>query len=215
MNRTQRARVLIADFHTLVAQAYKSVLEPEFEVVGIVNDGRALLTAAAELKPDVIILEIALPLLNGLDAGEQMKEKLPATHLVYVSTSAQPETAAEAFRRGASAYLSKAAAVQELVAATREVRRGVSYLSPLITKGTIQFLLHRDKVIEIDKHLTLRQREILQLLAEGMSMKEVAYTLNLKPGTIAFHKYRIMSILGVKTNTELLQHAIKQHLIAA
>lgn len=214
MNR-HRARALIADCHTLVAQAYKSVLEPEFEVVGIVSDGRALLKAATELKPDIIILEIALPLLNGLDAGEQIKEKVPTAKLVYVSVSAAPETAAEAFRRGASAYLSKAAAVQELVAAVREVRRGVSYLSPLMTRDTIQFLLRKDKVIEIDKHLTPRQREILQLLAEGMSMKEVAYTLTLKPGTVAFHKYRIMTVLGAKTNTELFQYAMKNHLIAA
>lgn len=215
MRPAHKTRILIAEDHNLIAEAYKSVLEPEFEVVGIVNDGRALLNAAAELKPDVIIIDIAMPLLNGLDAGEQVKEKLPATKLVYVTMNTNPDVAAEAFRRGASAYLPKNAAAEELVVAIRKVRTGVSYLSPLMTKDTVQFLLRSDKVIEIDKHLTGRQREILQLLAEGMSMKEVAYTLNLKPGTIAFHKYRIMTVLGAKTNTELLQYAIKQHMIAA
>ena len=174
-----------------------------------------MLGAVTELKPDVVIIDIAMPLLNGLDAGAQIKEKVPAVKLVYVTMNTSPEVAAEAFRRGASAYLPKHAAAQELVAAIRQVRKGVSYLSPLMTNDTVQFLLRSDKVVEIDNHLTGRQREILQLLAEGMSMKEVAYTLNLKPGTVAFHKYRIMNVLGAKTNTELLQYAIKQHIIAA
>ena len=215
MESRHRTRLLIADDHNLVAEACRSFLEPEFEVAGIVNDGRALLQAAAELKPDVVILDIAMPLLNGLDAGEQIKEILPAAKLVYLTMNMSPEVAAEAFRRGASAYLPKSTAAKELVTAIHEVRKGKSYLSPLITKDTVQFLLRSGKVIETDKRLTARQREVLQLIAEGMSMKEVAYTLNLKPGTVAFHKYRIMTILGVKTNAELLQYAIKQHMISS
>jgi DNA-binding NarL/FixJ family response regulator len=213
MEPRHRTRLLIADDHNLVAEACRSFLEPEFEVVGIVNDGRALLQAAAELKPDIVILDIAMPLLNGLDAGEQLKAFLPAAKLVYLTMNMNPEVAAESFRRGASAYLPKSTVANELVTAIREVRRGKSYLSPLITKDTVQFLLRSGKNIEIEKRLTARQREILQLIAEGMSMKEVAYTLNLKPGTVAFHKYRIMTVLGVKTNAELLQYAIKQHMI--
>ena len=213
MESRHRTRLLIADDHNLVAEACKSFLEPEFEVVSIVNDGRALLQTAAELKPDIAIVDIAMPLLNGLDAGEHVKDFLPACKLVYLTMNINPEIAAEAFRRGASAYLPKSTVANELVTAIREVRRGKSYLSPLITKDTVQFLLRSGKTIEIEKRLTARQREVLQLIAEGMSMKEVAYTLNLKPGTVAFHKYRIMTALGVKTNAELLQYAIKQHLI--
>ncbi len=213
MESRHRTRLLIADDHNLVAEACKSFLEPEFEVAGIVNDGRALLQAASELKPDIVIVDIAMPLLNGLDAGEQVKTSLPAAKLVYLTMNMNPEVAAEAFRRGASAYLPKSTVANELVTAIREVRRGKSYLSPLITKDTVQFLLRSGKAIEIEKRLTSRQREVLQLLAEGMSMKEVAYTLNLKPGTVAFHKYRIMTVLGVKTNAELMQYAIKEHII--
>ncbi len=215
MEPRHRTRLLIADDHNLVAEACKSFLEPEFEVVAIVNDGRALLNSVAELKPDIVIIDIAMPLLNGLDAGEQVKQIIPTAKLVYLTMNMNPEVAAEAFRRGASAYLPKSTAAKELVTAIREVRRGKSYLSPLITKDTVQFLLRTGKTIQLEKQLTPRQREVLQLIAEGMSMKEVAYTLNLKPGTVAFHKYRIMSILGVKTNAELLQYAIKQHIIAS
>ncbi len=215
MESRHRVRIVIADDHNLVAEACKSFLEPEFEVVGIVNDGRALLRTAAELKPDVILIDIAMPLLNGLDAGEQVKGAVPSVKLIYLTMNMNPEVAAEAFRRGASGYLPKNTAAKELVTAIRTVLRGRSYLSPLITQDTVQFLLRSDKTFEPEKRLTLRQREVLQLIAEGMSMKEVAYTLNLKAGTVAFHKYRIMSILGVKTNAELLQYAIKQHMISS
>ncbi len=209
-----RTRLLIADDHTLVAELCRSFLEPEFEVVGIVGDGRALVEAASKLRPDIVLIDIAMPLLNGLDAGEEVRTVVPSAKLVYLTMNMSPEVAAEAFRRGASAYLPKSAVANELVVAIREVQKGKSYLSPLITKDTVLFLLRTNKNIELeDKRLTLRQREVLQLIAEGMSMKEVAYTLNVKPGTVAFHKYRIMSILGIRTNAELLQYAIKQHMI--
>lgn len=214
MERHHRSRLLLADDHELLAEACKSLLEPEFEVVGIVNDGRALLDSAAELKPDVIIVDIGLPLLNGLDAGEQAKQRLRTVKLVYLTMNLNAEVAAEAFRRGASAYLPKHAAASELITAVREVLRGKSYLSPLITKDTFDFLLRSGKTYS-EPRITMRQREVLQLLAEGLSMKEVAYTLNIKPGTVAFHKYRIMSELGLKTNAELMQYAIKEHMIAA
>ncbi len=212
MESRHRTRVVIADDHNLVAEACRSFLEPEFEVVAIVNDGRALLHAAAELKPDVVIIDIAMPLLNGLDAGEQVKQSLPAVKLIYLTMNMNPEVAAEAFRRGASAYLPKSSAAKELVTAIREVIRGASYLSPLITRDTVQFLLRSGKTY-VEQQLTPRQREVLQLLAEGMSMKEVAYILHLKPGTVAFHKYRMMATLGLKTNAELLQYAVKHNMI--
>lgn len=204
---------MIADDHTLVAEACKNLLEPEFEVVGIVDNGRALIRKVCELKPEVVILDIAMPQLNGLDAGDQIKRMLPATKLVYLTMNMLPEVAAEAFRRGASGYVVKSSAAVELIAAIRRALRSESYLSPLITKETVDFLLRSGHSYADEKRITRRQSEVLQLLAEGMSMKEIANILNLKPGTIAFHKYRMMETLGLKTNAELLQYAIKHHLI--
>lgn len=213
MESRQRARLLLADDHTLVAEACKGLLEPEFEVVAIVNDGRALMRAAAELKPQVLIVDIAMPLLNGLDAGEQVKHFLPDAKLIYLTMNTNSEVAAEAFRRGASGYLPKHAAASELLSAVREVLKGNSYLSPLIAKNTVDFLLKKKQSRAKPPHITKRQREVLQLLAEGLSMKEVAGVLKLKPGTIAFHKYRIMATIGVRTNADLLKYAIREHMI--
>jgi DNA-binding NarL/FixJ family response regulator len=213
MERRPAARLLIADDHKLVADACKSMLEPEFEVVGVVTDGRTLLQVAATLKPDVIILDIAMPQLNGLDAGEQIKHKMPSVKLVFLTMNMAADVAAEAFRRGASAYALKHSAGDELVAAIRKVVQGESYLSPLIARETVTFLLNHGKAQSDEKRITKRQSEILQLLAEGKSMKEVASVLDLKPGTVAFHKYRMMETLGVKSNAELLEYAIKRQMI--
>jgi len=213
MEHRHSARLLIADDHTLLAEACKSLLEPEFEVVGIADNGRTLLRLACDLKPEVVVLDIAMPQLNGLDAGDQIRRLFPATKLVYLTMNMSPEVAAEAFRRGASGYIVKSSAAEELVRAIRRALKSESYLSPLITKETVEFLLRSGDSSAEEKRITRRQSEVLQLLAEGMSMKEIAGVLNLKPGTVAFHKYRIMESLGLKTNAELLQYAIKHHLI--
>jgi len=214
MEQRHKARLLIADDHTLVAEACKRFLEPEFEVVSIVADGRTLLRMVTELKPDVAIVEIAMPQLNGLDAGEQVKRISPSLKLIYLTMNTEPDVAAEAFRRGASGYVVKSSAAEELVTAIRKALRSESYLSPMITKETVEFLLRSGQSYAEEKRITQRQSEVLQLLAEGMSMKGIASILNLKPGTVAFHKYRIMHNLGLKTNAELLQYAIKHHMIA-
>ena len=214
MEYRHRGRLLIADDHRLLAEACKKLLEPEFEVVGIVDNGRALIGMACELRPDVVVLDIAMPQLNGLDAGEQLKHLLPSIKLVYLTMNMAPDVAAEAFRRGASGYVVKSSAAEELVMAIRRALKSQSYLSPLITKDTVDFLLRSRHSSVEEKRITRRQSEVLQLLAEGMSMKEIASVLNVKPGTVAFHKYRIMETLGFKTNAELLQYAIKHHLIA-
>jgi DNA-binding NarL/FixJ family response regulator len=213
MENRHRSRLLIADDHTLLAEACKSLLEPEFQVVGVVNNGRELLRRAEELKPDVVILDIAMPQLNGLDAGDQLKRSLPSCKLVFVTMNTEPDVAAEAFRRGASAYVVKSSTAGELVTAVRRALRSESYLSPSITKETVDFLLRQGTSFAEEKRLTPRQSEILQLLAEGMSMKEIANVLNLKPGTVAFHKYNLMQSIGVKSNAGLLRYAIKHHLI--
>ncbi|PYU18285.1 MAG: DNA-binding response regulator [Acidobacteria bacterium] len=214
MEQRHKARLLIADDHTLVAEACKRFLEPEFEVVSIVADGRTLLRMVTELKPDVAIVDIAMPQLNGLDAGEQVKRISPSLKLIYLTMNTEPDVAAEAFRRGASGYVVKSSAAEELVTAIRKALRSESYLSPMITKETVEFLLRSGQSYAEEKRITQRQSEVLQLLAEGMSMKGIASILNLKPGTVAFHKYRIMHNLGLKTNAELLQYAIKHHMIA-
>ena len=180
MLRRNLPRILIADDHTLVAEACKKLLDSEYEVVATVGDGRALVRAAVELKPHLIIVDVAMPLLNGLDAGQQVKEFLPAVKLVYLTMNHDADLAAEAFRRGASGYLLKTCAASELVTAVREVLRGKSYLSPIIAKDTVDFLLRQDKrMIDEAERLTERQREVLQLLAEGKCMKEVAAVLNI------------------------------------
>jgi DNA-binding NarL/FixJ family response regulator len=209
------ARILIADDHQLLADACKSLLEPEFQVVGIVLDGRHLIAAAADLKPDIIILDIYMPHLNGLEAGGQVKQKFPTMKLVFMTMTNAADVAAEAFRRGASAYVLKQSAGDELLLAIRKVNQGASYLSPLIVKETVTYLLNHGESFSEEKHITKRQSEILQLLAEGMSMKEVANVIDVKPGTVAFHKYRMMETLNVKTNAELLQYAIKRRMTPA
>jgi DNA-binding NarL/FixJ family response regulator len=214
MENRHRARVLIADDHKLVAEACKGLLEPEFDVVGTVSDGRALLQAAAELRPDVVILDISMPQLNGLDAGEQIKQKSRGTKLIFLTMMLGPDVAAEAFRRGASGYVLKHCNAEELVIAVRRVLKGESYLSPAITKDTVEYLLRSGAIYKEQKHISGRQSEVLQLLAEGKSMKEIAFILNLKPGTVAFHKYQIMDVLGIKTSAGLIEYAIKHHMIS-
>ena len=208
-------RILIADDHRLLADAIKSLLEPEFQVDGIVTDGRALIRSAVELKPDIIILDICMPQLNGLDAAEQIKRKLPAVKLVFLTMTMAADVAAEAFRRGASGYVLKQSAGDELLLAVRKVREGLSYLSPLLAKETVTFLQREQKGFSEEKRITRRQSEVLQLLAEGMSMKEVANVINTKPGTVAFHKYRMMETLNLKTNAALLEYAIKRNMTPA
>jgi DNA-binding NarL/FixJ family response regulator len=208
-----RPRVVLADDHTLVAEACKKLLERDFDVVGIVPDGRALLRANAVLKPDVIVSDIAMQSLNGLDAGEQIKLANPNVKIVYLTMIPDPELAAEAFHRGASGYLLKTSAVPELVRAVREALDGRVYISPQVTKDALSEFLRTHKRQRDTKSLTPRQREVLQLLAEGRSMKEAAGVLNVTTRTVAFHKYRIMATLGLHTNSDLVQYAIRNFII--
>src|SRR3981189_997544 len=211
-----RSRILIADDHTLVADLCRKLLEMEFHVIGSVRDGRALVQSAVDLRPDVIVVDIAMPILNGLDAGQQVKESLPSVNVFYLTMNHDADLAAEAFRRGASGFLLKTCAASELAIAVREVLRGRSYLSPMIAKDTVDFLLRQDKkLIDEADRLTERQREVLQLLAEGKCMKEVAGVLNITTRTVAFHKYRIMEVLNAKSSAQLVQYAIRNHLIPA
>jgi len=209
----RRARILIAEDHALVADGYVKILEPEYEVVGTVTDGHALLREIGNRHPNVVITDIAMPLLNGLDAAQQIKRKMPEVKVVFVTMNNDADLVAEAFRRGASAYLPKTSAVDELLQAIREVLNGRSYLSPAAAEGAIHSLLAHDRQKEREP-LTDRQREVLQLLAEGQSMKQAASLLNTSDRTVAFHKYRIMKKLRLHNSAELIRYAMRNHIIS-
>ena len=213
---SNRPRILIADDHTLVADLCRQLLETDFEVVGTVNNGRALVRVAVERKPDVVVVDVAMPILNGLDAGQQVKANCPAVKLVFLTMNPNIELAAEAFRRGASGYLLKTCAAPELVSAVREVLGGRSYMSKSLRREDVNYLRRLDtKLMAEDERLTERQREVLQLLAEGKVMKEIADILNMTTRTVAFHKYRMMEALGTRSNAELVRYAVRHHIVAA
>jgi DNA-binding NarL/FixJ family response regulator len=205
-------RVLLADDHTLLLGAFEKLLASECEIVGTVSDGRELVVAARRVKPDVIVLDIGMPLLNGLEAGRQIKQILPEVKLVFLTMNEDTDLAAEAFRAGASAYLLKRSATVELLTAIREVMNGRSYVTPLVTAGLVGSFMQPQEKKPLHQ-LTPRQREVLQLLAEGHSMKQVADMLNVTPRTVQFHKYSMMQQLGIKTSAELIQFAVRQHIV--
>lgn len=209
----KRTRILIADDHVLMAEALQHLLQVDFDVVGRVSDGRALLKVAGELQPDVVVVDIGMPLLNGLDAGEQLKALHPDIKVIYLTQNREPRYAVEAFRRKASGYLLKDSAASELTTAIREALLNRSYVSPLIAKDMVNHVSAGIEDVSL-RELSPREREVLQLLAEGKSMKEVAAVLDISPRTVEFHKYRIMEHLGVRSNAELVQHAIRLGLIA-
>jgi DNA-binding NarL/FixJ family response regulator len=211
----RRPRVLVADDHTIVAEGLRSLLEPEFELVGVVQDGRSLIAEASRIRPEVIVLDISMPLLNGIEAAQQIHKSDPKVKLIFLTMHSDVAFVREAFRAGASGYLLKRAAVSELVTAIRETLKGRSYLTPLITHETLHFFLDKPpEAVTAQGELTLRQREVLQLVAEGRSIKEIASILHISPKTAAFHKYRIMDQLGLRTTAELTQYAIKHGIVS-
>ena len=208
-----KPRLLLADDHTIVVEAFTKLLEPDFEIVGAVTDGRTLLRKARELKPDVVVLDLGMPLLNGVDAGKQLKKILPETKIVVLTMSEDFDLAADALRHWASAYLLKKSAASELAKAVRAVLRGGTYVTPKVAQRLLQEFI-RDPRPDREKVLTRRQREVLQLLAEGHSPKETAAILNITIRTVFFHKYQIMGHYGLKTQSDLVMFAIKQGVIA-
>ena len=211
----KRARIILADDHNLLVDTFKAFLDPHFDVVGTFADGHRLVEDAPALKPDVIVLDVGMPVMNGLIAGQRLKQILPNVKLIYLTMNQDPDVAAEAFRLGASGYLLKNSAASELVHAIREVLLARSYVTPLMTKDMVGSFIQNFKRRKVRHELTLRQREVLQLLAEGQSMKEVAYHLNVTPRTVAFHKYTMMDQLHLKSSAELSQYAMKSSLAGA
>lgn len=208
-----RPRVLLADDHTLLLEAFTKLLAEDCDVVGTVSNGRALLDAAAQLRPDIAVVDISMPLLNGIDAARRLKQIHPDIRILFLTMNEDPDLAAEAFRAGASGYLLKRSAASELLTAIREMMKRRSYVTPLVTEGLVGAMIHGDTSPKSSTDLTPRQREVIQLIAEGRSMKEVAAILNIAPRTVAFHKYRIMEQLRIKTTAELIQYAIRHHIV--
>ena len=210
-----RPRVLLADDHRMLTDALKNVLEPRCEVVGTVGDGRALLEAAANLVPDIIVLDITMPHLNGLDAGRQIKAKMPKTKLIFMTQHEDPYLVGEAFRCGASAFLLKEAAACELIEAVEAVLKGGSYVTPSAAEGLSGLSMRNPGGADHIPEPSPRQREVIQLLAEGHSMKEVADALKITVRTVAAHKYAVMELLQLKSNADLFQYAIKHKLVSS
>jgi DNA-binding NarL/FixJ family response regulator len=207
-----KPRVILADDHTLLLEAFEKLLAADCDVVAKVADGRALVAAVQQHHPDLVVLDLSMPLLNGLEAARQIKSFDKNVRLVFVTMNEDPDLAAEAFRAGGSAYLLKRSAGSELLTAIREAMKHRSYVTPLVTEGMLGSLMHATSDAP-SRQLTPRQREVLQLLAEGKSMKEVASILNVTARTVAFHKYRMMEQLSIKTNAELIQYAIRNHFV--
>ena len=197
-----------------MAEALQHLLQTEFEVVETVRDGRALVEAVSRLEPDLVVADIAMPLLNGLDAGDQIRAAMPRVKIVYLTQHRDPRYAAEAMRRHAAGYVLKEAAASDLIAAIRDALDGRPYVSPLIA-SQIDGGAGLKSAETLTRDLTPREREVLQLLAEGKSMKEAAAILHISAKTVEFHKYRVMELLGAKTSAELVRHAIRQGLITA
>jgi len=210
----KRTRVFLADDHQMLVDALKRILEPRYEVVGTAKDGRTLLEAAEKLQPEIIVLDIAMPQLNGLDAARHLKRTIPKAKLIFMTMNEEPDLVGEAFRAGASAFLLKQAAAFELTEAIEKVLKGVSYVTPSAAEGQANISLRDPRAREHVPEPTPRQREVIQLLAEGHSMKEIAATLNITKRTVAAHKYAVMELLQLKTNAELVQYAIKHRIIS-
>jgi DNA-binding NarL/FixJ family response regulator len=208
-----RTRILIADDHVLVAEAFRSMLGPEYQIVGVVTNGKSLLTAAKKTTPDIVLLDLGMPLFNGLDAGQELKKLMPKVKIIVITMNEDPEVASTVLRNWASSYLLKKSASIELTQAITEVSRGHSYVTPSIAQK-VMFEFIRDPNQRGTKQLTQRQRQVLQLLAEGHSMKEAAGVLNITVRTIAFHKYRIMEDFGLQNNADLVRLAMREHLIS-
>jgi len=208
-----RTEVLLADDHTVVAEGLQSLLKDTFDLVGVVHDGRALVEAVEKLRPDVVVTDISMPLLNGLDAIQQIRARHPDTRIIVLTMHGETQLAVDAFRKGASGYLLKVSPGEELITAITQVAQGRSYITSLLAKDLITVLLEARGEDKGDTPLTPRQREVLQLVAEGRTMKEVAAILHISPRTAESHKYEIMQTLGVENTAQLVQYAIRLKLI--
>ena len=210
-----KSHILIADDHLLIAELCKQILEPEFAVVGIVENGADLVIKAVELKPDVILVDITMPVLNGLSAASQVKAMLPTVKVVYLTMHSDPQIVMEAFDKGASAFVFKTCLTSELVLAVRTALTGRKCLPPTLREIIERLRWERVKLQPEADRLTARQRDVLRLLAQGQTMQEIGDNLKVTSRTVAFHKYRMRSVLGAKSDAELIQYAVRNGVLAA
>ena len=206
-------RVIIVDDHTLLTAAFRRLLEPDCEVVATYDDPRAFLRDVSRVRPDIALLDISMPTLNGLDAARELRRALPSVRIIFLTMNEDADVAAEAFRAGASAYLLKRSVASELKAAVDEVMNQRYYITPLLTRDLVGSFVQPHEARRPIHRLTPRQREVLQLLAEGHSMKQAAAILNVSPRTVAFHKYRMMEHLRVQSTAALMHFAVREGLI--
>lgn len=209
-------RVLLADDHTLVLDGYRKILEGSCDIVGAAEDGRTLLKMAHQLRPDIVTLDISMPHLNGIDAARKLHKELPDTKIIFVTMHADQAYVAEAFKAGATGYLLKRSAASELLQAVQSVMNGHNYVTPLIAKSLIQSMVTgRTPAVQTGHKLTPRQREVLQLVAEGNTVKEIATALDISPKTVEFHKTQLMEQLDIHTTAELTRYALAHGLISS
>jgi len=212
-----KPRVLLADDHALIREGIRGLLESDYEVVGEAADGRELMRAAVELRPDVIVADIGMPNLNGLEAIRQLKKQKLPTKVIFLTMHAGVEFAVQAFRLGASGYVLKVDASDELVRAINEALKGRLYITPSIAKDVMMALMEKPQAASEDEEpwtkLTNREREVLQLVAEGHKMAEIGQILHISPRTVERHKYNLMDKLKLRTTAELTQYAIKRGII--
>lgn len=207
-------RVVIADDHQLILEAFRNLLSGTVDVVGTASNGRELIDVVRQHEPDIVVTDISMPELNGLDASIKLLSRFPDLKFIFLTVSDDPDMVAEVLRSGAKGYLLKRSAAPELLLAIETVARGSTYITPLVTDGILDTLKGGTSKGRMDK-LTIRQREIMQLLAEGKTMKEAAGILHLTPRTVAFHKYRIMDSLNLENSAELVRYALKRGLVEA
>lgn len=211
-----RPRLLLADDHALLLEGIRLLLEPEFELAGSVEDGQTLLAAAEKLKPDVILIDISMPVLNGIDAARQLRRIVPSAKLIFLTMHGDADYVTEAFRAGASGYLLKRSAASELITAIREVLKGHHYVSPLVTRNALELLINGAKAeSKFADGLTPRQRQVLQLVAEGRTRKEIADMLNISVKTVEFHKATLSRELNLRTSADFTLYAIEHGIIAS
>ena len=210
----KKASILLADDHKMIVEGLSNLLEPEFELAGIVDNGRELIDSIHNIHPDVIVADISMPFLNGIDAARQINKDYPNIKIIFLTMHSDVAYAAEAFEAGASGYVLKHSATSELINAIHEVLKGRNYITPMIAKDLLltykKGTHNRNDTLS---RLSHRQREVLQLLAEGRSAKEIASILNISTRTVEFHKYRMMNVLGIKSSAELIQIAIKHGIV--
>jgi DNA-binding NarL/FixJ family response regulator len=213
--KMRRPTVLLADDHAIVVEGLRRVLEPTYDVVGVVPDGRALLAAVEQLKPNVIVLDVSMPLLNGIEAARQIRKTDPKIKIVFLSMHPDVIYVTEALQAGGSAYVLKSSAGVEILTAVGQTLQGKTYVSSSIDKAALEVQIKRDRHPHAPDNLSQRQREVLQLASEGRSTKEIAKILHVSPRTVEFHRYRLMKTLGLRTTAELVQYAIRHRLISS